>query len=161
MGSRGSAGKEAKLAFMAHVLMENRNGLVADVEVTEATGHAERQAAIKMVDRSIATEPRVTLGADAAYDARDFVAECRARDVTPHVAQKTYSAIDARTTRHDGYGVSQTVRKRIEQVFGWFKTVAGLRKTRVRGVERNQVAAEIAAIAYNLLRIARLLCAIE
>src|SRR4029079_12437892 len=139
---------EAKLSFMAQVLMENRNGLVADVEVTKATGHAERQAAIKMCDRSIATEPRVTLGADVAYDARDFVAECRARDVTPHVAQKTYSAIDLRTTRHHGYGLSQTVRKRIEQVFGWFKTVAGLRKTRVRGVKRNQVAAEIAAIAY-------------
>jgi IS5 family transposase len=99
----------------------------------------------------------VTLGADAAYDARDFVADCRVRRTTPHVAHKKHSAIDARTTRHEGYGVSQTVRKRIEQVFGWFKTVGELRKTRHRGLERNQLAAEIVATAYNLVRMAKLL----
>lgn len=158
---RKGAGKEAKLAFMAHVLMENRSGLVTDVEMTEATGHAEREAALTMVERSIATESRVTLGADAAYDARDFVAECRAHRVTPHVAQKKYSAIDTRTTRHDGYGVSQTIRKRIEQIFGWFKTVGGLRKTRHRGVARNQLAAEITATAYNLVRLGNLMPANE
>lgn len=154
---RKGAGKEARLAFMAHVLMENRNGLIADVRLSKATGHAERDEAIHMLETFVQAQGRVTVGADAGYDAQDFVGKCRELNITAHVAQKKYSAIDARTTRHAGYGMSQTIRKRIEQIFGWLKTVGGLRKTRYRGLERNQLALYIAVAASNLLRIVKLL----
>ena len=125
---RKGLGKEAKLSFMGHALMENRNGLVVDACLTEANGHAERIAALHMIEPR-ADRPRpITLGADKAYDAEDFVNELRSMNATPHVAQNTSgrsSAIDGRTTRHAGYAVSQRIRKRIEEAFGWMKTVAG------------------------------------
>lgn len=154
---RKGPGKEAKLAFMAHVLMENRSGLMADVRISKAGGHAERDEALRMLEASVQARGRVTVGADAGYDARDFVTRCRELQITAHVARKKYSALDARTTRHAGYGMSQTIRKRIEPIFGWLKTVAGLRKTRYRGFERNQLVLYVAAAASNLLRIAKLL----
>jgi transposase len=153
---RKGRGKEAKLCFSGHVLMENRNGLVADLEVSRATGTAEREAALDMLDRTTDDNRRMTLGADAGYNTRDFVEFCRQRKVTPHVAHKKHSAVDARTTRHGGYKASQRVRKRIESIFGWAKTIGGLRKTRYRGVSPNQHAASLQAAAYNLLRLATL-----
>lgn len=152
--ARKGAGKEARLCFAGHVLMENRTGLVADIVVTEATGTAEREEAEAMLDR-MAVPQRVTVGADKAYDTREFVAACREMQVTPHVAQRLYSAVDRRTTRHPGYAESQRTRKRIEEVFGWIKTVGGGRKLRYMGVARNQLWAEITATAYNLVRLAK------
>jgi hypothetical protein len=138
--------------------MENRNGLLVDVRVTEASGYAEREAALMMVEEHLPVG--ATLGADRGYDTRDFVAGCRDARATPHVAQNQHarrrSAIDGRTTRHVGYEISQTIRKRIEQVFGWFKTVGGLRRTRFRGRRKTQDAAYIVGTAYNLMRIAKL-----
>lgn len=147
-------GEAAKMSFMGHVLMENRNGLVADTEVTQANGYAERQAALRMLKK----QPRAkTAGFDASYNTRDFVEECRSLRVTPHVAGKArYSAIDGRTTRHPGYTVSQRIRKRCEQIMGWSKDRGGLRKTRVRGIAKNNFLFKITAAAYNLLRIANL-----
>ncbi len=146
--ARKGDGQETKLAFAGHVLMENRNGLVTDVLVTQADGYAEREAALRMLDRQ-ATHGRITLGADKGYDialrsegTADFVAACRARNVTPHVAQHTTnrrSRIDGRVTRHPGYVLSQRVRKRVEEIFGWIKTVGGGRKLRYLGVARNQL----------------------
>jgi IS5 family transposase len=139
--------------------MEDRNGLVVDMLVTQATGTAEREAALKLVDRRASAHRHITLGADKAYDTKDFVEACRARSVTPHVAQNTNgrrSAIDGRTTSHPGYKQSLRVRKRVEEVFGWMKTVAGGWKLRYLGVERNQVWADLTAAAYNLLRMAKL-----
>ena len=156
--ARKGAGKEAKLCFMGHVLMENRNGLAVDVELTRASGHAERLAAVAM-GGSIDHDRPVTVGADKAYDTTDFVAEMRELTATPHVAQNTAgrrSAIDRRTTRHDGYAASQRCRKRIEEVFAWTKTVAGLRKTRHRGLERVRWAFTFAVAAYNLIRLPKL-----
>lgn len=151
------AGQAAKLAYMGHLLTENRHGLVVDVELTPATGHAEREAARRMLERGA---PRgATLGADRGYDTRDFVAACRALGVTPHVAQNTSrrrSAVDGRTTRHAGYARSQRRRKRIEEVFGWVKTIAGGRKLRFVGVDRNRLWLELTAAAYNLVRMAKL-----
>ena len=135
---RKSAGQSAKLCHMAHVLMENRNGLVVDTITTLATGTAEREAAQAMVEALPSTR-RVTVAGDKNYDTRDFVAGLRNIGATPHVAQHTNgrrSAIDGRTTRHAGYATSQRVRKRIEEIFGWTKTVGGLRKTRHRGTAR-------------------------
>lgn len=154
---RKGSGKEAKLCYSGHILMENRNALVADLEVTRSTGTAEREAALQMLDRTPKTR-RTTLGADAGYNTRDFVNSCRERKVTPHVAHKKHSAIDARTTSLSGYTASQRVRKRIESIFGWAKTVGGLRKTRYRGVAPNQHVASVHAAAYNLLRLATLAC---
>jgi transposase/IS5 family transposase len=158
MLARKGKGKEAKLSFAGHVLIENRNGLVVDVTVTRATGTAEREAALDMLERLPGVH-RVTVGGDKHYDTADFVAECREMHVTPHVAQNTSgrrSAIDGRTTRHCGYTVSQRVRKRVEEIFGWIKTVGGGRKVRYIGVARNQLWAELTAAAYNLVRMVRL-----
>jgi transposase len=157
--ARKGPGKEARLSYMGHVLMENRNGLVVDVLLTQATGKAERQAAVRMLERLPRRKKRRTLGADRGYDTRDFVREVRHQNVTPHVAQNQSgrrSAIDGRTTSHGGYKASQKVRKRVEEIFGWVKTVGGGRKLRYLGVERNQLWAEFTATAYNLVRLARL-----
>jgi transposase len=153
-------GKEARLVFMGHALMENRNGLIVDAVTTRASGHAERLAAITLIEPR-ADRPRpVTLGADKAYDAADFVMELREHTVTPHVAQNQNgrrSAIDGRTIRHPGYEVSQRIRKRIEEAFGWAKTVAGLRKMRHRGLPKVGWQFTLAMAAYNLVRLPKLL----
>ena len=156
---RKGKGKEAKLCLMGHVLMENRNGLAVDVLLTHATGLAERASAVRMLDRRPETQRRGTVGADKGYDTRDFVANCRDRGMTPHVARNTSgrrSAIDGRTTRHPGYAISQRVRKRVEEIFGWVKTVGGGRKLRYIGLERNQFWAELTTATYNLVRMARI-----
>jgi transposase len=154
--ARKGPGWEARLAFAGHVLMENRNGLVVDVLLTQATGTAEREAALDMLER-LPGQHRVTLGADKAYDAAAFVEECRSMRVTPHVARRQDSNLDGRTTRHLGYALSQRARKRVEEIFGWIKTVGGGRKLRYLGVAKNQLWMELTAAAYNLVRIARLL----
>ncbi len=148
-------GKEAKLSYTGHVLMENRNGLAVDVDVTQATGTCEREAAIEMIEE-IPGDNRITVGADKAYDTKDFVNQCRANNVVPHVAQKKNSAIDARTTRHEGYAVSLRKRKRIEEIFGWLKTVGCLRKIRHRGVRKVKWIFTFAVAAYNLVRMRNL-----
>ena len=157
---RKGSGMEARLCFIGHTLMENRSGLIVDTRLTLADGHAERIAALSMIEPRADRPSAVTLGADKAYDAEDFVNELRSMNVRPHVAQNTNgrrSAIDGRTTRHAGYGVSQTIRKRIEEGFGWIKTVAGQRKTRFRGRDRVGWAFAFAAAAYNLVRLPKLL----
>jgi transposase len=157
---RKSPGTGAKLCFIGHVLMENRNGLVVDAEMTRVSGHAERLAALEMVEGVAVEGRRITLGADKGYDARDFVEELRERNVTPHVAQNLSgrrSAIDRRTTRHPGYAVSLRIRKRIEEVFGWVKSSAGQGKTRFRGLPRVRFAFTFAVAAYNLVRLPKLL----
>jgi transposase len=157
---RKGPGKEAKLCFIGHGLMENRSGLLVDTCLTRADGHAERVAALAMIEPHGERPRRVTLGGDKNYDVEDFVNELRSMHVTPHVAQNTSnrsSAIDARTTRHAGYGVSQRIRKRIEEAFGWVKTVAGQEKTRFRGLARVGFAFTFAATAYNLVRLPKLL----
>lgn len=135
--------------------MENRNGLVVDVTLTQATGTAERESALDMIKGSHGSR-RVTLGADKGYDTQDFVTMCRHMNVTPHVARRKTSKLDGRTTRHTGYQTSQRIRKRVEEIFGWVKTVGGGRKLRYRGVERNRLWWELTAAAYNLLRMAKL-----
>jgi IS5 family transposase len=148
----------ARLCYMGHVLMENRNGLAVDVMLTQATGTAERDAADVMVT-GVSGDRHVTLGADKGYDTQDFVARMRRRRVSPHVAQNTSnrrSAIDGRTTRHDGYSVSQRKRKLVEEIFGWVKTVGLMRKTRHRGTARVGWAFTFALAAYNLVRIRNL-----
>lgn len=150
-----AAGREAKLCYLGHLLMENRNGLVVNTRLTQADGYAERRAAVAMVEE-IPGFSRVTLGGDKGYDAKEFVRELRDHQVTPHVAQKPASAIDRRTTRHSGYLLSQSRRKRVEEVFGWLKTVAALRKTRHRGQPRVDWIFTLAAAAYNLVRIRNL-----
>jgi transposase len=157
---RKGAGKEAKLCFIGHGLMENRSGLLVDACLTEADGHAERVAALHMIEPHADRPRAVTLGADKAYDVEDFVNELRSMRVRPHVAQNTShrrSAIDGRTTRHGGYALSQRIRKRIEEAFGWIKTVAGQEKTKFRGVDRVGWAFTFAAAAYNLVRLPKLL----
>jgi transposase len=154
-------GQAAKLCHMAHVLMENRNGLVVDAILTHATGTAEREAALTMLSR-MEGRHRITLGADKNYDTVAFVAALREMDVTPHVAQNNTnrrSAIDGRTTRHPGYGLSQKIRKRIEEVFGWAKTCGTMRKTRHRGQDRVGWSFTLTAAAYNLIRLPKLLAA--
>jgi transposase len=148
-------GKEAKLSFTGHVLMENRSGLAVNGVVTPATGTCEREAALEMIEE-IPGNNRATVAADKAYDTRDFVKKCRANNVIPHVAQKKNSAIDGRTTRHEGYAVSLRKRKRIEEIFGWLKTVGCLRKTRHRGVSRVQWVFTMAIAAFNLVRMRNL-----
>jgi transposase len=152
-------GREAKLCFMGHALIENRHGLVVQADATQATGTAEREAALTMIDRHApGTTNQLTLGADKAYDASAFVADLRQMCVTPHVAQKARSsAIDGRTTRHAGYGVSQRKRKLVEEVFGWGKTIAGIAKVRMRGLARVRYHFIFAMAAYNLIRMPRLL----
>jgi transposase len=151
---RKGKGKEAKLAYLGHVLLDNRHGLVANVCATAATGTAEHEAAIVLLT---AEDGAKTVGGDKNFDVAGFVAAVRERDVTPHVAQKNHSAIDARTTRHAGYDVSQRKRKLIEQVFGWMKTVGGLRKLRHRGGELVDWILTFTAAAYNLVRMRTLL----
>lgn len=154
-----AAGQAAKLCFMGHVLMENRSALVVDARLTHATGTAEREAALDML-ASVPGRHRITVGADKAYDVADFVARARTLKVTPHVAQNTTkrrSAIDGRTTSQPGYGLSQTIRKRIEEIFGWSKSVAPLRKARHRGLARVGWQFTLTATAYNLVRLPKLL----
>jgi len=153
-------GKEAKLSYLGHALMENRQGLLVDIRVTQANGTAERETALAMLDENLPGKKRLTVGGDKAYDTRDFVKGCRGLKVTPHVARNTErkggSALDERTARHGGYGVSQRLRKRVEEIFGWLKTIGGLRKTRYVGPEKTQLFAYLTGAAYNLLRISRL-----
>jgi transposase len=153
--ARKGSGKEAKLCFAGHVLMENRNGLVVDTALTQATGTAERDTAFSMLTH-IPGQHRITLGADKNYDTADFVQCCRDRIVTPHVACRQTTILDRRTTRHAGYPISQRIRKRVEEIFGWIKTVGGGRKLRYKGTERNQFWMELAVAAYDLVRIAKL-----
>ena len=153
--ARKGRGREAKLCLAGHVLMDNQHGLVVDVQITQPTGTAERDTALDML-QGVPGSRHITVGADKGYDTADFIWECRDMDITPHVAQKRYSAIDRRTTRHEGYRLSQRVRKRVEEVFGWVKTVGGGRKLRYRGVERNQLWAEMTLAGYNLVRLAKL-----
>jgi transposase len=158
--ARKSNGHEAKLAYNGNVTIENRNGLVVDAELLQCNGTSERDGALLMAER-LGGSGRVTLAADKGYDTKDFVQELRGMKVTPHVTQNDKrpggSAIDGRTTRHRGYKVSQLKRKRIEEVFGWLKTVAGLRKTRHRGIFRVGWVFTFAASAYNLVRMRKLL----
>ena len=158
--ARKGSGKEAKLSYNGNLLTENRNGFIITTEVFPATGTAERHAAMVMLEQ-IPGMHRVTVGADKAYDTRDFVSECRNMKVTPHVAQNTKrsggSAIDGRTARHEGYAVSQKKRKRIEECFGWLKTIALMRKVRHRGIEKVGWVFTFAAAAYNLVRMRKLL----
>jgi transposase len=158
---RKGLGKEAKLSYGAHALMENRNGLLVDLKVAPAAGVTESEAAEEMLKRQARKriKPK-TLAGDKGYDNRRFVATLRTRKMTPHVAANTKrrggSAIDGRTTRHSGYQVSQRIRKRVEEIFGWMKTVGGFRKTRYKGRDRTQLAAWFVGAAYNLLRMAKL-----
>ena len=158
--ARKGYGKEAKLSYNGNLLTENRNGLIINTEVFQANGTAERDAALILLEQ-IAGIRRVTVGADKAYDTRDFVKECRNMNVTPHVAQNVKrnggSAVDGRTTRHSGYDVSQRKRKRIEECFGWLKTIALMRKVRHRGIEKVGWIFTFAAAAYNLVRMRNLL----
>lgn len=159
---RKGPGMEAKLAYLGHALMENRSGLFVDACVTRADGHAERIAALAMME-PLADRPRpITLGADRGYDAEDFVNELRSMNVRPHVAQnlkrwRGRSAIDCRTTRHPGYAASLRVRKRIEEGFGWIKGIAGLSRPKLRGRSKLDWAFTFAAAAYNLVRLPKLL----
>jgi transposase len=157
--ARKGNGKEAKLSYTGNLLTENRNGLIIGTELLPATGTAERDAALTMVQQ-VAGAGRVTLGGDKGYDTRDFVARCRKLGVTPHVAQNVGrsggSAIDRRSTRHPGYGISQRKRKRVEECFGWVKTVATLRKLRHRGIFKVGWVFTFAAAAYNLVRMRNL-----
>jgi len=156
---RKSKGSEAKLNYMGHVLMENRNGLLVQTFLTEATGRAERDAAMLMVE-AIPSGKRVTLGGDKNYDTRELVRELRRMNITPHVAQNDTnrsSAIDERTTRHAGYEVSQRKRKRVEQSFGWMKMVGMLRKVKLRGVEKVGWLFTFTGAAYNLCRLRNLM----
>lgn len=151
-------GKEAKLSYMGHALMENRNGLIVDAIATQATGTAERDAAAIMV-ADVAGKKRITVGGDKGYDTKDFVQVLRDNNATPHVAQNNKnrsSAIDGRTTRHEGYKTSIKIRKRIEETFGWIKGIGNLRKTRHRGIEKVDWYFTLTAAAYNLVRMRKL-----
>lgn len=155
---RKGRGREAKLCYLGHVLMENRNGLIVEACVTRADGHGERNAALAMIERVADRPNKITVGADKAFDAQDFVNELRAMNVTPHVAQNTSrrSAIDGRVTRHAGYAMSQRIRKRIEEAFGWGKEVGRMRRTRFRGLPRVGLSFAFTAAAYNLVRLPKL-----
>jgi transposase len=157
--ARKGKGKEAKLSFQGNLLVENRNGLIVNTELFEANGTAERDAALIMLEQ-IPGAQRVTVAGDKGYDTKEFVAECRNMNVTPHVAQNNNrpggSAIDARTIRHAGYRISQLKRKRIEESFGWLKTIALMRKVRHRGIFKVGWVFTFAAAAYNLVRMRNL-----
>ena len=160
---RKGLGKEARLCFMGHALMENRNGLIVGAVTTTASGHAERWAALALIEPHAATPQPVTLGADKGYDSADFVMALRERAVSPHVAQNTSgrrSAIADHTTRHPGYAISQRIRKRVEEAFGWAKTVAGLRKMRHRGLLKVDWQFTLAMAAYDLVRLPKLLASV-
>jgi transposase len=154
-----SAGTAAKLTFMGHVLMENRNGLVVNARLTEANGYAERDAALEMV-AELPEGGRITLGGDRGFDEAGFIDALRASGVTPHVSQKITSALDRRTTRHSGYELSLRARKRIEEIFGWMKTIGVMRKTRHRGKRRVGWMFTFTAAAYNLIRMRNLALAV-
>ena len=157
---RKSEGKEAKLCYTGHALMENRSGLVVEACLTKADGHGERHAALAMIEPRADRPMRITVGADKGYDTEDFVNELRAMNVTPHVAAKAKgSAIDGRTTRHTSYAISQRFRKRIEEAFGWSKTIGPAAKTMLRGVERVGAQFTLTLAAYNLVRLPKLLAA--
>jgi transposase len=159
---RKGAGMEARLCFLGHALMENRSGLIVDACLTQADGHGERIAALSMIEPRADRPRAISLGADKAYDAEDFVNELKSMNVRPHMTQNNNgrrSAIDRRTTRHAGYAMSQKIRKRIEEAFGWIKTVAGQRKTRFKGRDRVGWAFAFAAAAYNLIRLPKLVAA--
>jgi transposase len=158
---RKGAGMEAKLCYIGHALMENRNGIFVDTRLTRVSGHAERLAGLEMIAARADRPNAVTLGGDKNFDTKDFVMELREMNVTPHVAQNTSraSAIDGRTTRYAGYAISQRIRKRIEEGFGWMKTVGGMRKTKYRGLEKVAWAFDLAAAAYNLIRLPKLMAA--
>lgn len=149
------AGKEAKLSYAGHVLMENRNGLAVNCCVTTASGRAEAEAAVALVEQ-IPGWRRITLGADKGYDSREPVQQMRDHRITPHFARKPTSTIDERTTHHRGYALSQRKRKRVEEIFGWVKTVGGLRKTRHRGLDLVDWMFTLALAAYNMVRICNL-----
>ena len=156
---RKGPGKEAKLCFGMHALMENRNGMCVGVTVTHATGKSEREAGLEMLSdlKRRGARPK-SLGGDKGYDVASFVEGVRAEGATPHVAAKrSRGAIDRRTTRHATYALSQRIRKRVEEIFGWTKTIAGFRKTRYKGVERTGLCAQLVATAYNLMRMAKLM----
>jgi transposase len=157
--ARKGAGKEAKLSYSGNLLVENRNGLIVDAMAWEANGTAERDTALLMLEQIPGDGP-VTVGGDKGFDTKDFVAECRHMRVTPHVAQndgrRGGSAIDQRTTRHEGYRISQRKRKRIEECFGWLKTIALMRKVRHRGLAKVDWVFAFACAAYNLVRLRNL-----
>ena len=164
---RKADGQPSRIAFMGHVLMENRNGLVVGAMLTPANGTAEREAALAMVD-GLGARRRITLAGDKAFDVREFIGDLRERKVTPHIARNERvdkngvlrrSALDARTTRHPGYAISLRIRKRIEEVFGWIKTTGSLRKTRHRGTEKVAWMFTLTAAAYNLVRMPKLMAA--
>jgi transposase len=161
--ARKGEGKESKLSYSGNLLVENRNGLIVDAEVFQANGTAERDAALVMLEQVPGTKA-VTVGGDKGFDTRDFVKECRHMGVTPHVAQNHArpggSAIDGHTTRHPGYAISQRKRKRIEECFGWLKTIALLRKVRHRGVSKVHWIFTLACAAYNLVRMRNLTAAV-
>jgi IS5 family transposase len=153
------ANERSRMCFSGHALMENRNGLLVDFKIAEANGTAERVVALAMLEDHVAVE-RATVAGDKGYDRRPFVEPCRELGITPHVASKAkHSAVDARTTRHPGYRVSQRIRKRVEEIFGWAKSFGGFRRTRFHGIRRTQQAAYFVGAAYNLLRIANLMMA--
>lgn len=163
---RKANGQESRLAYLGHALMENRNGLIVDAQATHATGTAEREAALFMIERTRRPGKRVTLGADKLYDAASFTGELRAQGITPHVAingtvsklgKVRKTLVDRRTSRHDGYSASLRIRKRIEEGFGWVKTTGGLAKLKVRGLARADAAFTFRMIAYNLIRIPKLI----
>jgi transposase len=157
---RKAAGQEAKLCYMGHLMTENRNALIVDARLTKASGRAERATALDMIEHNVGRGG--TVGGDKNFDTADFVASCRKLGCTPHVAQNDTnrrSAIDARTTRHPGYRISTIKRKRIEEPFGWMKTVGGLRKTRHRGRGLVEWFFVLTATAYNLIRIPKILVA--
>ena len=156
---RKGPGMEAKLCFIGHALMENRNGLFVAARLTKVSGHAERLAALDMIEAYANRPGAITLAADKGFDAANFVMELREINVTPHIAQNTTrrSAIDRRTTRHSGYEFSQCARKRIEEGFGWMKTIGGIRRMKYRGRETVASIFTLAAAAYNLIRIPKLM----
>jgi transposase len=161
---RKGKGKEAKLSFMGHALMENRNGLAVGGMVTEASGTAEREAAQQLIKKRAKRNKRITLGADKGYDAANHIASLRRINVTPHVAQRSEggsrgSAIDARTTRHKDYAISQTCRKAVECIFGWGKQHGSMRKTKHRGVANVETDFHLNLIGYNLVRLPKLIAA--
>ena len=162
---RKGNGRESRLCYMGHAIMENRNGLAVCGDVTHATGTAEREAALGWIDER-GSRRRITLGADKAYDVFDFVQALKKRNITPHIAingtiswngvpRKT--AVDRRTTRHPGYSISQCIRKRIEEIFGWIKSTGGLGQLKIRGIEKARTAFILALAAYDLIRLPKLL----
>ena len=163
---RKGDGQESRLCYMGHVLMENRNGLAVNGDVTQASGTAERETALDLIDGHRRGSRRITVGGDKGYDVESFVHELRARKVTPHIAidghlsktgKRRKTAVDGRILRHPGYAISQCCRKRIEEVFGWIKTTGGLAQLKVRGLAKVQAVFTFAILAYNLVRIPKLL----